>query len=138
MSRRSWRSAGILAVSLLAAACSDSPTNPVPPPVAPQPGTLTLRLTTPHADDGALALEVSGPVDSATAAHGSLLLFTRRTGPSTTVGAVVGPLAGGAVVTLHVPDVNAVATYAATVREVADRQDALRASLEGYALVVTK
>ena len=50
------------------------------------------------------------------------------------VGAVVGNLANGAVVTLHVPDVGAAARYTANVLEVADRQDALRTSLTGYAL----
>jgi len=49
---------------------------------------------------------------------------------------VVGNLANGAVVTLHVPDVGAAASYTANVLEVADRQDALRPSLAGYALTV--
>jgi len=40
------------------------------------------------------------------------------------------------VATLHVPDVGAAARYTTTVLEVADRQDALRASLAGYALTV--
>src|SRR5256885_1872054 len=100
-------------------------------------GTLTLRLTTPHADDGAMTFQVSGPpIDSATVANASIRLFTRRESGSTVIGAVVGALDNGAVATLHVPDVDAAARYTTTVLEVADRQDALRASLAGYALTV--
>jgi len=85
-----------------------------------------------------MTFEANGPpIDSATAATAGLRLFTRRADGSTVVGAVVGALANGAVITLHVPDVGAAARYSATVVEVADRGDALRASLTGYALTVT-
>ena len=131
MSRTRWVVA-LVAVLSLGAACSDSSTGG-----SARAGVLTLRLTTPHADDGAMTFQVSGPpIDSATVANASLRLFTRRDGGSTVVGALVGALADGAGITLHVPDVGAVARYTATVLEVADRQDALRASLAGYALTV--
>jgi hypothetical protein len=102
-----------------------------------QAGTVILRLTTPHADDGAVLLEVTGPpIDSAIVVSPSLRLFTRRAGDSTIVGVVVGVVTDGATVTLHVPDVSAAAGYRARVLEVADRRDALRGSLTGYALTV--
>jgi len=123
----------IIAILLLGVACSNDATGG-----QMQAGTLTLRLTTPHPDDGAMTFQVSGaPIDSAVAINGSLRLFTRREGSSTVVGAVVGALANGALITLDVPDVGAAARYTATVLEVADRQDALRASLTGYVLTVT-
>ncbi len=129
MSRLRWIFAMVAALSV-GAACSDNPTGG-----GARAGTLTLRLTTPHADDGAMTFEVSGaPIDSATAVNASLRLFTRRVGGSAMLGVVVGNLANGAVVTLHVPDVGAAASYTANVLEVADRQDALRPSLAGYAL----
>jgi len=131
MSVSRWIFAMVAALSV-GAACSDDSTGGAPPA-----GTLIVRLTTPHADDGAMLFEVSGPsIDSASAVNGSLRLFTRRVGGSTVVGAVVGALANGAVVTLYVPDVGAAAGYTARVLEVADRQDALRTSLAGYALTV--
>ena len=131
MSRSRWIFAMVAALSV-GTACSDNPTSG-----SARAGTLTLRLTTPHADDGAMTFEVRGaPIDGATAVDASLRLFTRRVDGSTMVGAAVGNLANGAVVTLHVPDVGAPARYTATVLEVADRQDALRASLAGYALAV--
>jgi len=126
-------SLALAAALSLGAGCANDPTAG-----APRAGTLSVRLTTPHADDGAMAFEVSGPpIDSAVVANASLRVFTRREGGSTIVGAVVGALGNGAVVRLYVPDVAAAAGYTARVLEVADRRDLLRASLAGYALTVT-
>jgi hypothetical protein len=131
MTRARWIFAMVAAL-FVSVACSDESTS-----AGAGAGTLVLRLTTPHADDGAMTFEVIGPpIDSAVAVNASLRLFTRRVNGSTVVGAVVGDLINGAVVTLHVPDVRAAAGYTATLIEVADRQDALRASLAGYALTV--
>ena len=102
----------MVAALSVGAACSDNPAG-----VAEPPGTVLLRLTTPHADDGALVFEVSGPpIDSATAASGSLRLFTRRAGGSTLVGIVAGAVAAGPIVTLHVRSGASAATpgYAAS------------------------
>jgi hypothetical protein len=126
-----WIFAVVAALSV-AAGCSNDSTSAVA-----QPGTLSLRLTTPQADDGAMTFAVSGPaIDNATAVDVSLRLFTRQADGSTLVGAVVGALGNGVVVTLQVPDVGAAARYTARVVEVADRQNVLRASLAGYALTV--
>jgi len=128
MSRSRWTFVMVVALSV-GAACSDAPTG------VTQAGTVMLRLTTPHADDGAMMFEVSGPpIDTAVAVNGSVRLFTRRASSSTLVGVVVGAVANGAVVTLRVPDVGAAAGYTARVLEVADRQSTLRGSLAGYAL----
>ncbi len=131
MTRSRWIFAMLAALSV-GAACSDAPTVS-----ATRAGTVILRLTTPHADDGAVLFEVSGPpVDGATAVNASLQLFTRRADASTLIGVVVGVVTEGAVVTLQVPDVGAAARYTARVVEVADRENALRTSLTGYALTV--
>lgn len=132
MSSARWRFT-LLAAVALGAACSNDPTSG-----APRAGTLTLRLSTPRSDDGALLFEVSGPpIDTAVVVNGSLQLFTRRADGSTVVGAVVGGLTNVALVTLRVPDVGAAGGYTARVLEVADRQNVLRTSLAGYALTVT-
>ena len=132
MNSARWRFT-LLAAVALGAACSNDPTSG-----APRAGTLTLRLSTPRSDDGALLFEVSGPpIDTAVVVNGSLQLFTRRADGSTVVGAVVGGLTNGALVTLRVPDVGAAGGYTARVLEVADRQNVLRTSLAGYALTVT-
>ena len=121
----------VTAVSLVTG-CSDPPTT-----IDARQGTLTLRLTTPNLDDGAIEFSVTGPpINSAVAVTASLRLFTRRVDDSTMVGVVVGDVANGALVTLQVPDVGAAAAYRARAIEVADRQDVLRESLTGYALTV--
>jgi hypothetical protein len=131
MNRSGWIFALMAALSV-SAACSKDPVA-----IVPHAGTLTVRLTTPHVDDGALSFTLSGPpINNVTAANASLRLFTRGSGQSTIVGVLVGDLANGPVVTLNVPDVTAAAGYAAQVLEVADRNDALRAPLAGYALSV--
>ena len=133
MNRSGWIFALVAALSV-SAACSDDPVGGMP-----RAGTLSLRLTTPHVYDGALTFTLSGPpINNVIAANASLRLFTRGggSGDSTIIGVLVGDLATGDVVTLYVPDVTAVAHYSAHVLEVADRDDALRASLAGYALSV--
>ena len=132
MTRARWMLA-LAATLLVIVACSDEPTNP-----GPGSGTLVVRLATPNSDDEALSFEIRGPVDSVTALGGSLQLFTRRLDDSTLLGAVIGPLANGAIVILHVPDVSAAAGYRVAALEVADHEDALRPSLAGYALTVTR
>ena len=131
MSSARWILA-MIAVLLLDVACANDATGG-----KAQAGTLTLRLTTPHADDGAMTFTVSGgPIDSTVAVNASLRLFSRQDG-ATLTGAVVGALADGAVITMYVPDAGAAARYTATVLEVADRQDMLRPSLAEYAITVT-
>lgn len=120
--------AGLLMASV---ACSNDPTSSTP-----RQGTLRLRLTTPNADDGAMLFTVHGrAIDTAHAGNTNLRLFTRRVNDSTLVGALVGTLAGGVVVTLDIGDASATG-YTASVTEVADRNSTLRASLDGYGLTI--
>ena len=126
-----------LAAVVIAAACAaDSTGSGVGGPA--ERGTLIVRLITPHTDDGAILFELNGPIDSVVAVNASLQSFTRRANDSTIVGAVIGVVVNGAVVTLQVPDINASARYAARIVEVADRENVLRASLTGYALTVSR
>lgn len=119
----------VAAVSLVSA-CTDYSTG-----TGYEPGTLQVRLHTPHADDGAVLLEISGPAIESVTANGALQLFTRRDG-TTIVAAIVGELANGTVATVRVPYAATSADYTARVLEVADRDDGLRGSLAGYALTV--
>jgi NaMN:DMB phosphoribosyltransferase len=124
----------VLAALLFGAACANDSTGTGG---SSGSGTLILDLTTPHADDGAVLFEVSGPpIDAVAPVNSSLRLFTRRASETTIVGVVVGAVAEGAMVTLRVPDLGGAAQYTARIREVADRDNVLRASLAGYTLTV--
>lgn len=124
--------AGLALAATLACGVSDGTIVPT----GPTAGTLTVTLTTPNADDGAILLELSGP-DMTQIAAGNASLYFRHAQDGTTITAVlVGDVEGGPLITFHVPDVDAVSSYSATIQQVADRGNALRGSLTGYSLTV--
>jgi hypothetical protein len=126
-----WTLAGVLAV-LAGFACSNEAAGPVA-------GTLTVTLATANAD-GAMLFEITGPEISAAAPAGTAIqyLATRAIGAATLRVVVVGSLGSGAILTFNVPNVNAASSYAATVIEVADRQNQLRSRLNEYTLSVAR
>ena len=120
------------------AATTQAPTEPAQPPVQPTvpaavPGTLTARLVTPHTDDGAILLDITGPApatDFAAAAPGAVV-YAKPSGNTTRV-AVFGSIGSGPLIRFSVPDVNAAQQYSAQVAEASDRASALRTSVTGY------
>jgi hypothetical protein len=109
------------ALALLAlTACQDGPTRP-------EPGVLTLSLTT-AADDRAVIVSVQGPeaMDRVEAANAAYAVHSRGTGTSFRA-AVFGRLASGPLLRFAVPDVNKATSYTATVVEMADASNQLRA-----------
>jgi hypothetical protein len=125
------RAALFLAVVLLPACDAGEPARP-------QPGELTLTLATPNTD-GALLVAISGPaaVGTVQSASAGNVVHARTQGTTTTV-AVFGSVAAGPLLRVSVPDVRQAARYTATVREAADAQNALRTSLAGYTLAVSR
>lgn len=134
--RRWWAVVGLVGVAA-GLSCGDGPTEP-PRPV---PGVLTVRWTTPHADDRAALLRLVLPDGMTTAtlesATPGLEVFERRSADTLRI-AVFGELTSAALVRFSVPDVAAASRVVATVVEVSDATDALRASLAGYAVVIEK
>jgi hypothetical protein len=121
----------ILALGLSACGGDDSSG-----PEGPTPGFLTVALATPNADDGAILLTLGGPDMTQIAATDGSLYFRYAQGTGTVVAVLVGDLQDGALLRFHVPDVGAAGSYSAAITQVADRGNALRASLAGYALTV--
>ncbi len=108
-------------------------------PTVPVPGTLVVSLTTPNSDDGAILFSISGGgISAPTAVASSDLLFFRATGTSSLNAVVVGNIAAGPVLRFGVPDVGQVSSYTASITEVADRNNALRTSLSGYVLSISR
>ena len=110
-------------------------------PIAPIPGTLTVSLTTPNADDRAIHLSIKGAaaadsVSNVQVATASLTVFSRDLDGNEAEAAVFGDLASGALVRFSVPDVNRASSYNATIVDVADASNEVRSSLSGYSLAV--
>ena len=105
----------------------------------PVAGALTVQLETPHLDDGALVLTLSGPgeITEVTAAGADARAFAREAGGITKV-AVFGALAAGPVLRFAVPDVRKAGEYVATVVQVADRSNDLRPITADYRLKVAR
>lgn len=135
MRGRMWIPVMAIVIGLFAGlACGDD--DGVTGPVA---GSLVVSLTTPNADDGAIMLTVTGGTIESPAATSASHAFFYRQVSSTSVSAIlVGDISAGPLMTIDVPDVNAVASYSATVIEVADQANDLRASLTGYELTTSR
>ena len=130
-----WMRVASIATLAMVATCGDGPVAPPPPPVS---GTVTVRLTTPHADDRALIIRVTGPNMSAVVAANASLVMHMRAETNAFGAALFGNLTNGsAVLRFTIPDVSKLGQYAGTVIEVADDGNAVREALDGYALVLT-
>lgn len=110
-------------------------------PIAPVPGTLTVSLTTPNADDRAIHLSIEGAaaadsVSNVQVSSASFTAFSRDLDGNEVATAVFGDLANGALVRFSVPDVNRASSYSATIVDVADASNEVRGSLSGYSLDV--
>lgn len=125
------------AAAVLTGSCADSPTAPD----RPEPGLMLVRLTTPHADDGAAVFRLVLPEGMTTGvpelAVQGLEVFHRRTADTLRV-AVFGAIRSGDVMRIAVPDLRQASRVTANIVEVAGEDDALRESLAGYALTVTR
>ncbi len=118
------------AVLLAAAACSDSTTPPTP-------GVVTLSLVTPNADDGAMALVLTGPgITSIASGSGAYAVYWRVVSPTEARVIVVGDLSNGVLATAQVAEANRLTGYHVGILEVATRSDAVRASTAGYAITL--
>lgn len=137
MTRTARRLAALaVASALLGPSCAE-PTGPE----RPVPGTLTVRWTSPHANDGAAVLRLVVPPGMTTtsleSAVAGLDVFERRTADTLRL-ALFGTLGSGPLVRFSVPDVRQASRVTAGVVEVAADDDALRESLAGYAVVIER
>jgi len=124
-----------LCVSLAAVASIASCGEPTPTATPSATTALVVSLVTPHADDGALILTITGPdVDSVVTTP--YVAYARAAGLGRLRIAVVGDLVAGPVVTLRLNAPHDVAAYAGTVEQVAQRTDTLRDALTGYGVTI--
>jgi hypothetical protein len=108
-------------------------------PTMSGPGTVKVRLTSPHTGlDSAIVFTITGPAVLTSAVPGAgLRLFQQPFGTSTKF-ALVGQLNTGAtILTIGVPDIGALSQYSGTITGVALANYQLEA-LGGYALALTR
>jgi len=107
-----------------------------PPARPPEPGRLTVVLTTPRSDDGGIVLEIRGhatgtPVRSDTA----MFMFSERMDSALTRVVLVGNLRTGPVLWFDVSDTRQ--PYSATIIQVSDQANVVREHLQDYSLDVS-
>lgn len=110
------------AAALLAACGGESPTGATPPtnpPTLATAGVLTLELTTPNANDGAVQFAVSGPAIDSVRAVGFEGLTTTLPGQAQLI--VTGALTTGTIARVYVHDIAKASEYRAWVVAAAAR-----------------
>jgi hypothetical protein len=113
---------------LLAVGCSDATEPSIP-------GGVTASLSTPNTDDGAVLVELTGPgIADVHPATSSYRLYWRLLAPDSALVILIGDITAGPLFTARGEGKRS--AYAATVRQVAGRDDAERTSLAGYAVTV--
>jgi len=109
-------------------------------PTMSGPGTLQVRLTSPHSGaDSAIVFTISGPVALTSAVPGARLrLFQQPLGGTSTKFALIGQLNTGAtILTIGIQDLGELSQYSGTISGVAQPNYQLR-MLGGYALALTR
>ena len=118
------------------AACNSSSTLPTTPPPGPTSGWLTLQLSTPRTDDGAVQFSVSGPaIDSVKIISYDGFAAIENGSANLLVTGVVG---SGDVARIYVPDLSHTSQYRATVAAAAARGTYALQVLDGYRAVLVR
>lgn len=122
----------LMALAAVAVGCGDKATSPIP-----TPGSAIVSLATPNSDDGAVVVTLTGPGFStfATASSG-YLIYSRLAGGQEARVILIGDVTAGPLFTFKIAAGSDVSAYAATVQQVANRSDALRASTSSYNLTI--
>jgi hypothetical protein len=102
-------------------------------PVAP--GRVTGSVVTGSSSDGAMLFTIRGPgMTNVASTNSSNQLFSRLVAPQELRVIVIGNISTGPLFTMDVPNLNDISGFSATVDQVADRDDDLRADISGYSI----
>lgn len=124
---------GMLACLVLFGACDSGPTG------GGGPGTLKVVLNSPNATDDAILIRLDGPDMSDVVVSGAgRTSYVRTVSAARIVVAIVGPVSSGEQLRFDVPDTKRSADYLATVLEVSDATNTLRATPASYTLRVER
>jgi hypothetical protein len=118
---RTWPLA-IISAALLGLACSSEESTGPP---APQPGQLTVSVSTTGSAGAAFLLKVRGDgISSPATVSANHRLYTFAAG-DTLKAAVIGSVSSGDVLVFSVPDVNRASSYIVTLEQVSGSDNAL-------------
>jgi hypothetical protein len=134
--RNSWYPLAPLILFALVACSSNSATTPTTPPPGPSGGWLTLQLTTPRTDDGAVQFSISGPVIDSVRILSYDGFATIDSGIANLL--VTGAIGNGDIARVFVPDLSQTSQYRATVAAVAARSTYALQALDGYRAVLVR
>lgn len=132
------RTLAVAAASFLVACGGSTPTgaSPTPPPYTVRAGVLTVELTTPNTNDGAIQFAVSGPAIDSVRAIGLDGTTALLDGQAQTI--VTGPVGTGALAHVYVADVNRATEYRAWVVAAAARGTYQLQDLASYRVVLVR
>lgn len=134
--RRRHAPALFAVAALFLGACSADTTTTLPLPAGPTGGWLTVQLTTPNNNDGAVQFSVSGPrIDSV-----KLVTYAGFETHTTTQADLVatGTVVSGNLARIYVPDLTLTTQYQASVSAAATRDSYVLQSLDGYRAVLVR
>ena len=121
-----------LSLGLLVTALSCGGDNAVAPRA---PGTMTVSLTTPNTDDGAVLVALFGPgFTNIRPASASYRVYSLTASPTEIRILVVGDLSTGALLSLDIDDPARIAEYHGTVIQAASRDDIVHTVSTDYDL----
>lgn len=123
----------LLASVALFGACDSGPTG------GGGPGTLKVVLNSPNVSDDAILIRLDGPDMSDVVVSGAgRTAYVRTVSATRIVVAIVGTVSSGEQLRFDVPDTKKSADYRATVLEVSDGSNTLRATPSTYTLQVQR
>lgn len=134
---RGWFASLLLLTTACGAGSSTGPSDGTQPPVTAVPGWLTVQLTDPHHDDGALQLRVSGP------AIDSIVADARYDGYGAAANGVADLVVAGSIVTgnvarFRVADVNQATAYTVSIVAAVQNDTYALRSTSGYRAVIVR
>jgi len=126
----------MITAAMALCACSSQVTTAPSTPATPTGGWLTVQLTTPRTDDGAVQLSIVGPaIDSV-----KIMSYDGFESHSATVADLVatGTISSGDVARVHIPDLSRTTEYHASVSAAAARDSYALQVLDGYRAVLVR
>jgi hypothetical protein len=133
-----WRTVAITPILALLVACGGGSSTGASGGNEPAtPGWLSVELTTPHTDDGAVQLRITGPAIAEVAAEPAYDGFGASAGGTADV-VVAGAITTGNVARFRVADVNRASSYAVSVVAAARSGTYELRNTSGYRAIIVR